>query len=282
MNSYIKELAKLILPEYFIITISTILTASLFNNYFSITLLSLIIIFTLVMIGLNTFNSLYDIHIDKLNKPNRPNVSGKIQKKTINFIWISSFLLSIGLAFTISLNIAILTITGVIIAIAYSIPPIRLRSHFVSSSFVGGFTYGAFPYLLVTFTSTNQLNFSHLLLFFGILFAITPLKDIEDVYGDKKNKIKSFPVLFGEIKTINFTTIQLIIINLLFLIFNITNTILLFPFFMSIIIVYNLNRFSKILLTKNYRHTTQSTIVTLAMISVIIIELLYGTLLFFT
>jgi geranylgeranylglycerol-phosphate geranylgeranyltransferase len=283
MHSICQEFSKLILPEYFIITILTILIAGLYNQNLTLHLIPLILIFTLLMIGLNSFNSLFDIEIDKLNKPTRPNVSGKINTSTINMVWASSFLLAALLAFFLDLGIFFLTLLGIIIAIAYSAPPLRLRNHFISSGFVGGFTYGAFPYLIVTFLSNNPINLSHTLLFFGILFAITPLKDIEDIFGDKQNNIKSFPVLFGEIKTIHFTTITLFVISSVFVVLNINKDFLiLIPFFLTILIIYSLNKITKMFLKKDYRRATQSHIVTIAMLAVLLIEASYGLIVFLT
>jgi 4-hydroxybenzoate polyprenyltransferase len=281
MRNILTELSNLILPEYFIITISTIITASLFNNNLNIQLIPLIIIFSLVMIGLNTFNSIFDVEIDKINKPDRPSISGKLTKIQINLIWVLSFSSALMLSILINSNLTIVTIIAIILAIIYSLPPIRLRNHFIGSSLVGGFIYGAFPYLLVNLISNNLINLSYIGLFFGILFSITPLKDIEDIIGDKKHNIKSMPVLIGEIKTIQFSTIALLIITSLFLIINLSsNYLLIIAFILTTIIIIHLNKYSKNKITKKHQRTTQSMIVTIAMITVILIELIYGLIIY--
>ena len=65
--------------------------------------------------GGNIFNDLFDVSIDRVNKPERPYAAGKLRKNEMIISGIMLFLIGVILSFFISLlgvGIALLTITG--------------------------------------------------------------------------------------------------------------------------------------------------------------------------
>ena len=81
-SALFKSYLQLILPEYLIITVISVIAASLLlTKTVSFILLIPIIIYSLSMMAFNTLNNLADIDIDRINKPSRPLITGSISKK---------------------------------------------------------------------------------------------------------------------------------------------------------------------------------------------------------
>jgi len=150
----------------------------------------------------NTINDIYDIEIDKINRPERPIPRGSIslkQAKNLFFLY-----LGIGLILSL-LNTLILSLTPINLALAFFFGFIAWvyakwgkKSGFLGNIIVGvsfsiGLVYGAYlnssiipPYILYFFITA-----------FSLLVAREIIKGCEDIEGDKNQGVKTLAIKIG-------------------------------------------------------------------------------------
>lgn len=145
-------------------------------------------------------NDYFDIEIDRVNRPYRPLPSGKISPKVTLIYYIILNLISILLASFTNIYAFVIALISIILVFFYSY---FLKQRGLIGNFVVGFMTGlAFIYGGVISENVVPLIFPFVL---GLLinFAREILKDIEDIEGDLKNNLKTFPIVYGEKKAIN-------------------------------------------------------------------------------
>jgi len=169
----------------------------------------------IIMSSSMVINDIYDIEIDKLNNPTRPLVTGVVTVKEA--ILFSVLLLSIVeyLSITfLSPNLQFI-IHGIIIYINIYTPVLKKITLIKNISCASLVSFSVFFSALST-TNTilsvnpnfNILSITLNLIFFGSLYNEL-LLDMCDREGDKKNKIYTLPVIFGNQNTWIFTALIL-------------------------------------------------------------------------
>jgi 4-hydroxybenzoate polyprenyltransferase len=157
----------------------------------------------LVLLSFN--QRLNDIEIDKITNKNRPLI-----KKDLSLGECGDFAqillgLSILIATLISPVILAIVISYVLLTWIYSCPPFRLKRFFGISNVL--ISLASLNFLVIGFLvfSENQTLASFPWRVYWFLFLayllITPLKDLKDLEGDRKNKSCTLVVLLGRKKT---------------------------------------------------------------------------------
>lgn len=155
-------------------------------------------------------NQLYDIEIDKVNKPYLPLASGEFSVAAGRVIVISSAVLSLAIGFgSKSLPLVSTLVMSLLLGIAYSIelPLLRWkRSPFLAAMCIlavralivqlGFFSHITTSVMGLEFEWTSALMFGT---GFMVLFsvAIALFKDLPDILGDKKAGLQTFSVRLG-------------------------------------------------------------------------------------
>ena len=150
----------------------------------------------------NTINDIYDIEIDKINRPERPIPRGSItlnQAKILFIIYLScGIFLSIINTILFSLNILIFVIVSFFGFIAWVYAKWGKKSGFLGNIIVGvsfsiGLVYGAVlnssiipPYIFYFFITA-----------FSLLVAREIIKGCEDIEGDKNQGVKTLAIKIG-------------------------------------------------------------------------------------
>ncbi len=159
-------------------------------------------------------NQLYDVEIDRVNKPDLPLASGKLSLAQGQWIVGISGVLAIAIANlsgqwlfgTVALSLAIGT--------AYSLPPIRFKQYSLLAAIciltVRGciVNLGLFLHFHRLFTGTDSLPPSIWVLTLFILvftIAIALFKDVPDLEGDRQYQIETFTIVLGKSTVFNFT-----------------------------------------------------------------------------
>ena len=159
------------------------------------------------------YNDIADMEVDKINKTNRPSVTGKSTRKQLIIIVSvlngTAFLLvsSMGL-YTICISVLFITL-----GIAYSHPKLNLKHKFPLKTVVTAAGAGLLSLLggVAAITTTtyasydnNTFFFSSLLpiiyaalFFFAFFFILGPLGDIGDLKGDRAVGRRTFPIVLG-------------------------------------------------------------------------------------
>lgn len=161
-------------------------------------------------------NDIYDYNIDKLTNKDRPLVKKALTVEDYKFVALIFAFFALSFSTILNLQIFLLTILGLVLGVIYSVPPIRLRRHFVGNLVMGislviSFTIG---FLIANdinsiFNSKNYV-FIFLLLLFGTLITFT--KDIKDIKSDSKYDVKNFYTVYGKEKGKKIVTILLFIV----------------------------------------------------------------------
>lgn len=156
-----------------------------------------IILYSICIIAFNSYNMVFDIDIDKLNKPLRPIPSQKISRKIVLYLSIFLFLLAIFSALLINWQLALLFSAFFVEAIFYSTPPLRLRRFLLFSNFNAAFIFGLIPLLMVKLVTNLSLPLEFSLYILALIFIVATVKDYEDIRGEKLIGIKTIPNFFG-------------------------------------------------------------------------------------
>jgi homogentisate phytyltransferase / homogentisate geranylgeranyltransferase len=159
-------------------------------------------------------NQLYDVEIDRVNKPDLPLASGKLSITQGKWIVGVTGILAIAVSLllgkwlfgTVALSLAIGT--------AYSLPPIRFKQYPLLAAIciltVRGciVNLGIFSHFNQIFTGGKVLPPSIWVLTLFILvftIAIAIFKDVPDLEGDRKYQIETFTIVLGKLTVFNFT-----------------------------------------------------------------------------
>tara|TARA_R110000787_G_scaffold263713_2_gene369558 strand:- start:5588 stop:6496 length:909 start_codon:yes stop_codon:yes gene_type:complete len=224
-------LLTMVLTKYALIS-SYLSQTSLTNLEFILLSLSVL----LITAGGYIINDIFDIEVDKINKPEKVIVSDSISLKNawIYYFMLSSIglLLGIYLSFEKQLNFfSLYFIVAIILLFLYSrfLKRLPLIGNLTISLLVSLsiFLIYAFDNSVLNFKS-DGLNslFLTVIIFYYLLFSFFStlvrelIKDIEDVNGDNALKMKTIPVILGIKRTRNIVIgISFLILFFLFLVF---------------------------------------------------------------
>ena len=146
-------------------------------------------------------NDWYDRHVDAINEPNRPIPSGRIPGKWGLYIAIGWTVLSLALAATLGRWGFVAAMFGLILAWAYSAPPVRLKQNGWWGNAACGICYEGLPWFTGAAVMTDAVPHWTIvtvaLLYSVGAHGIMTLNDFKSVEGDKRMGIDSLPVLLG-------------------------------------------------------------------------------------
>lgn len=169
----------------------------------------------------NIINDYYDVEIDRLNRPYRILPSERLSKREALFIYMIFVLLSFNFALRINIPSFFIVVFSSIIIFFYSFKFKRIP---VIGNFIVAFMTG----LAFIFGGIAVENIYGGLIPFGFAFLINFIreivKDMEDVEGDEKERIITFPIKYGfplSKKVVLFSVITLILFTFIPFIFQI-------------------------------------------------------------
>ncbi|MFX1535612.1 MAG: UbiA family prenyltransferase [Promethearchaeota archaeon] len=223
-------------------------------------------------------NSLFEIDLDRVSKPDRPLPAKRVSEKTVLLLTILLYALSfssLSLLSFIMNNLSFL-VAGIVLFILwmlYCSPRIYLKRKLFAGSLVGAIYYGGVPFILV-WTLTNQESFPILLFvyIFALSFVIANTKDFEDYNAELELDYSTLPIKLGYTLALKLIPISLIVINFVFLVISLSgimNFILAISYIAGIILGFGLfHLFRKenlVALIDGQRVVTQSKIVSAGM-----------------
>ncbi|PJA97765.1 MAG: hypothetical protein CO128_10800, partial [Ignavibacteriales bacterium CG_4_9_14_3_um_filter_30_11] len=183
----------------------------------------------------NIINDIFDLEIDKINRPDRVLPKGDITKNLAGIIYLLFVLLAIYISYNINpLVFKIILITNIILFLySFIIKKMILIDNVIVALIVGS----AF---VVASASVGNINAGYIPFVFALLinFAREIVKDMEDIKGDSASGFKSFPSVFGFANSkimILISTVLLIIITFYPYIFKIYGSF----YFIIVLIVVN-------------------------------------------
>jgi len=151
-------------------------------------------------------NQVRDVEVDKINKPALPIAAGILSRKGGTIISVGMGLLAMGIALTQATGLLISCGLAVLLASAYSLPPLHLKKHpfwaALCISIVRGPIINLSGYYYFTIAAGYEASFPPIiwvltLFMFGFSFVIAWYKDIPDLEGDRRHEVKTLAVRLG-------------------------------------------------------------------------------------
>jgi chlorophyll synthase len=145
-------------------------------------------------------NDYFDRDVDRINEPERATAANQFGGTTIALVALVLAALSLGVGFYLGVTVGLLAILGMLLALAYSAPPLRLKARngwiantACSLSYEGlAWIAGAAAFGRVT-TGTVVLA----VLFSLGAHGLMTLNDFKSVDGDLKLGLRSIPAMLG-------------------------------------------------------------------------------------
>jgi 4-hydroxybenzoate polyprenyltransferase len=158
-------------------------------------------------------NDLADVEIDRINlvgHRNRPLVLGLARRRELVTTAIAGAVLALGAAFAIGWPAFLVTLFGILISAAYSLPPIRLAGRGAVASLMLPACYVAVPYLTGLALTSHPIGMANLVLLVGLYAGFIGrilLKDFRDLRGDALFGKRTFLVRHGRQATCRFAAV---------------------------------------------------------------------------
>lgn len=218
---------SMFLTKYFLIE-SFISTPLLSDIDFIILTISIL----LITMGGYLINDIYDIESDKINKPDKVYITKIISIKNGQFLYFLTSItgLILGLYLSVNKNLNHLSgyfIVTVIILFVYTkiLKKLPLIGNVIVALLVSLpiFLVYEFDHSMISIKDIFDNLFLSIIIFFYLLFAFLTtlireiIKDLQDIKGDNKLKLKTLPIMIGKKRTINFLIFLSFLLQLLLL-----------------------------------------------------------------
>ena len=197
MKTKLPAFLKILRPLNFIITFLTTIVAvflcSVGSFSFKIALLAGFSSGFTASAG-NVINDIFDIEIDKINRPDRSLPSGKVIYKEAIALYFILLILSFILSWFINLSAFIIVVATTFLLFLYS-------KYFKRIPLVGNIVVAFLTGLVFFFGGAAVRHPMAAIIPASFAFLINLIreivKDMQDVEGDKKSGINTFPIKFG-------------------------------------------------------------------------------------
>ena len=200
----IKAYIQILRPLNMLITLACIIITSLTFGKFSYQLLPIIIVILCLTAFANIINDVFDYKVDKLNRPDRPIPSGKINQKSAIILCMLLLVISICTIFFYDFNFNTkVSIICIIIPLLIFYTPffkkIPLLGNIIVSFILG------MVFIVTAFYVAGDLKLiiPPVILAFVLMLIREIVKDIADIEGDSLMNVMTFPVLYGINKSIH-------------------------------------------------------------------------------
>jgi len=218
---------SMFLTKYFLIE-SFISTPLLSDIDFIILTISIL----LITMGGYLINDIYDIESDKINKPDKVYITTIISIKNGQFLYFLTSItgLILGLYLSVNKNLNHLSgyfIVTVILLFVYTkiLKKLPLIGNVIVALLVSLpiFLVYEFDHSMISIKDIFDNLFLSIIIFFYLLFAFLTtlireiIKDLQDIKGDNKLKLKTLPIMIGKKRTINFLFFLSFLLQLLLL-----------------------------------------------------------------
>lgn len=146
-------------------------------------------------------NDWFDRHVDAINEPERPVPSGRMPGRSALYLALLWTALSLLVAWSIGPAVLGAAALGVVLAWAYSAPPLRLKKNGWFGNAACGFAYEGLPWFTGAAVMLGGMPSAPIILLaflysFGA-HGIMTLNDFKSEEGDAAIGIHSLPVLLG-------------------------------------------------------------------------------------
>ena len=153
-----------------------------------------------ILCGLSqVINDWCDREVDAINEPQRLIPSGRVSSRQV-FITIgvlAVIALAIGLFF--GEQVALLTAIGMVLAVLYSVPPVRAKRNGWFGNTLVGLSYEGLPWIAgsLAFAPLSWPSAALAMMYSFGTIGIMAINDFKSMAGDHKVGIRTLPVMYG-------------------------------------------------------------------------------------
>ena len=171
-------------------------------DHWGLALLGILLAGPLVCATSQAVNDWFDRHVDAINEPNRPIPSGRMPGRWGLYIAVLWTLLSLLVALALGPVGFAAAAAGLLLAWAYSAPPVRLKRNGWWGNAACGLSYEGLAWITGAAVMAAGAMPSERSLLLALLYSIgahgiMTLNDFKSIEGDRKMGIGSLPVLLG-------------------------------------------------------------------------------------
>ena len=175
--------------------------ASITANW-TVALVGVILAGPLVCAMSQAINDWYDRDVDAINEPKRPIPSGRIPGRWGLYIAIIWTILSLLVAAALGSWVFIATVVALVLAWAYSAPPLRFKNNGWLGNAACGFSYEGLAWITGAAAMLGGTLPSMPILLLAFLYSvgahgIMTLNDFKAIKGDQQMGVRSLPVQLG-------------------------------------------------------------------------------------
>jgi len=150
-------------------------------------------------------NDHFDRDVDRINEPDRPTAANLLGTQTIVVVAALLAAAALGIAFALGRTVGWLALAGLLLALAYSAPPFRLkaRNGWLANT-ASSFSYEGLAWLAGTAAFGRLTVGTYVLaaLFSLGAHGLMTLNDFKSLEGDRALGLRSIPVMVGERKAL--------------------------------------------------------------------------------
>lgn len=238
MKEKLKSAFVIIRPVNFLITFATVIVSAVICSPEIFPALNII------LAGLsagctasagNIINDIFDIEIDKINRPERPIPSGKLTVNEAYVLYLGCFVISGGLVVYLDFNLVVIVLFSHLLLFLYS-------KYLKGIPLVGNATVAFLTGLVFIFGGVvvDNPTFAIIPAVFAFLINLIRelVKDIQDVEGDKSANVETFPIKFGFTKS-KYLVVVITSVLILFTIYPFLTKIYEIEYFVFVMIIVN-------------------------------------------
>ena len=152
----------------------------------------------------NAINQIYDLDVDRVNKPSRAIPSGRMSIREAGWVTTAFYLFALALAALVGLECLLLAAAAALLTIIYSVPPIRTKRNAITANLTIAIPRGVLLKVAgwsTVRTVTEGAEPWYIGLIFGLfLLGASTTKDFADMEGDRAGGCITLPVRYGPTK----------------------------------------------------------------------------------
>ncbi|MCB9769760.1 MAG: UbiA family prenyltransferase [Candidatus Omnitrophica bacterium] len=148
----------------------------------------------------NALNQIYDLDIDRLNKPDRPLPSGRLSMRTAWIFTIVCYVLTLALSLLVNFEFFVIVVVTTFLTYAYSGPPFRTKRLGMLANLTIAIPRGCLLKVAGWSAVATVLDWEPW--WIGSIFGLYVLgaattKDYSDMEGDRAGGCRTLPILYG-------------------------------------------------------------------------------------
>lgn len=212
-------------PPVWAFVCGVVASGSAIDGRWGLVALGLLLAGPMVCATSQAVNDWFDRHVDAINEPNRPIPSGRIPGRMGLYIAILWTGLSLLVGALLGFWGFIATVVALLLAWAYSAPPLRLKLNGWWGNLTCGLSYETLPWITAAAVMSGGAPTGYVLILatlYGLgAHGIMTLNDFKSIEGDRRTGVRSLPVQLGAERAALvacwvMTVPQVVVIGLLF------------------------------------------------------------------